>query len=696
MISGDEIRSRTKDPKGAKQDTLNAPYFEGIVDGGERQRSTQLVKFIFNQRKKGWNYAWQASKHTAKARHAFFAYLFVEERNDWFRCVGLYISPTFILYCRKRKAELNNSGIKRRKAELANEDFEEEDEFDETDLMLDQGGMNFMVGGMDPNGMLMMSGDMNAGGPLMNFDHEPLPFSQPVLKFESIGNHHALHYPHSANNNNNYHNNTTQYQHLSNTTGGNLTPFTASLFKNIMDTPNGPSRGGTSNIREGQGGNNNNNNNANGTPSSYSGDEDDIDFETANEIDPTTSRRIASVLDRIYTNLSQDGTAESLKLPQFALDEFLNDLDLAAESFEQIIHGGDPLISNGSSNSLTRLIDPISSSSSSSAAANNNSSSSRSSSNNNSHSNSSNNNKGPPPPSSSSFSNEFEPLEWTNHTAQEYQEIIHQLGNYLLEESSVTASIRQIIAQDQEGKFKGSPDRRLHAFVILFQRELNNFLTKKGFSEKQLDDALRATSVDGTDTDAARTLDVLDQHVSRVVGNQRKISEKKQTLSWMNVVNPEIDLTGHWRVDDTLIAAFEECRAKRGIPYMMRRLLSYMESQIVITHTVDRVVIGLISKLFASQEVEYILDGVERAWDVAPPVPFPRKLCETYVASLEGDAIHYAHVYDGMTRTARIVRKNASGDRLEMEVLYQEKTAGKWGTVFSRKGYLLKVNPITF
>ena len=640
-LNGNEIRSKTKDPKGAKADTLTAPYFEGIVDGGEKSRTSQLVKFIFNQRKKGWNYAWQASKHTAKARHAFFAYVFIDIGQDLFQCIGVYISPTFILYCRKRKSESGSTQVaKRRKSSRLDDDEEEEEELvGEHDFLIDEEQI------LTTKNKLTKQQQRVKTEPIVNSileGNRKSKFDPSELELLNLATKSNFGSSSSSSNaaNGTYHGPTT-YTSLA--TMGALTPFTSMFLNTLAETPVTDSHRAS----------------LNQTPSSFSGEEsEELDFAAATAYDPSSKRRIAAVLNRLHGYLTADGAAESLNLPQLALDWFLNDIEFAVEELD---HGLEIPVSHTHSTTHT-----------------------------------------PPttPPSSFGLGDKqttfpsvndpvIEPIEWSSKS-----ELISQLANYLLEESSVTAAIHQIILQDEEGKFKGKEEGRLKAFVDLFQNELANFLAKRGYTEKDLDEALASTPFigDSDDDDASKTLDILNKHVNQVVKNQKQISQQKP-LSWLRVVTvrPEIDMSGHWRLDDSLLAAFDECRARRGIPYMMRRLLGYMESKIVISQTTDRIVIGLKSKLFASDEVEYMLDGVERIWHVAPPIPWHSKLCETYKAWIEGNSIRYCHIYNGVTRTERIVRKNATGDRIEMDVSFQEAVAQNWVTVFSRKGYALRI-----
>ena len=245
-------------------------------------------------------------------------------------------------------------------------------------------------------------------------------------------------------------------------------------------------------------------------------------------------------------------------------------------------------------------------------------------------------------------------------------------------------------------------EERLREFIKMVERELNTFLAKRGYTERELDDALKEEPGVNLKQEASKTLKSLDEHVEQVMATQKRLDSARTqpTLSWVRAVTvrPELDLSGHWRLDDTILNAFEDIRTRRGVPYMMRRLLRMMETKIVVTHTPERVVIALKNKLFASPEVAYELDGQERLWEVAPPVPWPSKLCEAYSAWIDDGALCYRHIYSGTSRTTRCVRKNASGDRFEMDVRFEEldPMTNQWIEVLARKGYGLRIATVDY
>lgn len=687
-ISAQELKSRTKDPKSTKADTLNAPYFEGLVDH-ENERSSHFIKFFFNNQKKGWNYSWQASKHTTKASHAFFVYIFILETtypDVTFRCINVHVSPSFVLFCRKRKA--GHSGD--------DEGGEEDDDGGAAGSPRAADGLNGGGGGRKKRRRKMSSpsaSSFSSGSSSAVFDpafpssylgrkssSRPRPAKRKLLSQQQVfageggggGGGSGL--------------------------GGGFPSFSnvlssgfASMFGQFRDE-DANSAGAISNDvnSEGQavlaqqfattssGG-------VTSIEDEY--DSEDLDFESATALDAHTIWRISTVLDQLHTVLNADGTADVLGMSQIALDSFLNDLNLLGDDF---LLDDQPAALMDQSLDLDYDVGLGGSS---------------------------------PREHSSSHFLSLEPFEFmmdlpaqssaaaTAAAAGIYNpsQLLTELANYLLEESSLTAKIRQVIAHDKEGRFVGVPDGRRVAFLHVFDHQLRTFLSKKGYTEKDLDQALKAATVQTASSstsmspiesfeNAAKTLKALDDHINRVVNNSLRIAQRDSPPEfWLSttapIVPPALDLSGTWRMDDSLSGAFQELRARRGVPYLVRKMLSYMESHILIEHTPDRVIIRLQSKLFATSEVDYVYDGEEHLWDVAPPIPLARALCLSYRAWIEnGEFFRYVHTYSPTERSERIVRKHPSGDRLEFDLIFQQRLGlgSPWENVMTRRGYALR------
>lgn len=107
-------------------------------------------RFAFNRDKKGWHYGWASNKHTCNASHVLQAYLFEPVGGDVLQVRGIYQSPHFTLFCRRRRrfAMVPSAPIappnakkpesKRMRQTAIVEDEEEEEEEDEEEDEDDQ------------------------------------------------------------------------------------------------------------------------------------------------------------------------------------------------------------------------------------------------------------------------------------------------------------------------------------------------------------------------------------------------------------------------------------------------------------------------------------------------------------------------------------------------------------------------------
>ena len=88
------------------RDKLNPtkPWIEGeVLDQVEQSDGKVLTRFAFNRDKKGWHYGWASNKHTCNASHALQAYIMQKKDPNTLVVKGVYQSPTFTLFCRRRR-----------------------------------------------------------------------------------------------------------------------------------------------------------------------------------------------------------------------------------------------------------------------------------------------------------------------------------------------------------------------------------------------------------------------------------------------------------------------------------------------------------------------------------------------------------------------------------------------------------------
>ncbi|KAH9253653.1 hypothetical protein BASA81_008271 [Batrachochytrium salamandrivorans] len=576
-----ELARHTKDPKSAKTDTLDKPLFEGFLESSVR-RSGEL-KFSFNEQKKGWSYNWQASKHTAKARHAFFVYLFMKSPLDEFTCVGVHMSPSFILYCRKKKtvaekraeaaaaaaaATTTGDGKEpppskrprgKRKPKPKEEDGESEEEEED-----------------DDDGKRLKVEDLTMEYP-----------STPMYQFTQEDDEIA-----------------PQWFDLP----PPPPPFDAAFpqdFDLVAAACGGEGRDGVLNEEE---------------------DEDFglLDWEGATSVDPASVARLELVLQVVYNQLTREGTADDLNLNQFSLDWFVRDLDTVKEE-----------ISGGGDHTLLPMMDFASSS------------------------------------------------------------LVVQLVNYLLEESTLTATVRQIV----ENTLLDRAARR-QALINMFDNELSTFLLTFGYSGRDLDDALSMRS-----TDTIAVVDVASPKSQHFAALEKQVSAQVHKIRGegnggggagmvVTTVPSEVDISGHWRLDDSVLSALDECRSRRGVPYMIRKMIAYTEAKLIISHTLQCVTVKHKSKLFSSGEEVWTMDRLERAADRAMPLPWSDTALqgETCLAWLDQGVVHLVLTHGGVVRTSMTIQRDES-NRLVFDVEYLEldRGVGIWKCVFAKRGYAVRI-----
>lgn len=138
VIRVGEVLTKHALAKRLEEGSTSSPFHEGRVDSFSARSQADVV-FTFNERGRGWNYAWGASKHTMHAKHAFVVYVFrripasiggptasssstssstsigatstpttpspshshSHSLEDRFICLSVTKSPAFSLFCRK-------------------------------------------------------------------------------------------------------------------------------------------------------------------------------------------------------------------------------------------------------------------------------------------------------------------------------------------------------------------------------------------------------------------------------------------------------------------------------------------------------------------------------------------------------------------------------------------------------------------
>jgi hypothetical protein len=754
------------------QDTNRvSPFHQATLEEGS-SRDGKVI-FIFNERKRGWNYSWGASKHTSNARHCFFAYLFVENKHDdTFRCIAVCPSPSFSLYCRKRDSPVpeqfintphshlppslrlssspntntntiitettvtttSSSSRPKRKRKPLNTKRGRYDDNDDDDDYNDDGNNNnngddfqdmeeeFNIEDDDDDDEYKATTKSTKRSPTTSTRGSSSSIIQ-TRQHNNINSNGGRGRGSNKNNNNNNNgggggpprhlatttttSSSTTMDYNNNNSNQMLSSYSLPRISASMATSSAGGGGWSSYLPmlspTGFGSTNTTSSSSSatgiaGATNNTSDDDviralsaidglDDVfenssinngwlvtprstGFTPRNNTSTTTttnntwtdslsSWRIAAVLDRLDRVLRGSETSNTIGTNQFVLEDFLKDLDMLADF--------DPTTPNTSvSNAINATTNndyvieplPFEPASSSSVLAS----------------------------SSSSTSQEG----WQD-------DLFRILAKYMLEENHLTASMKQIISQDRDGIFRTAHERR-QAFVNVIQSVLLDFLRIHTISLNDFDSLLRGT---GDSKSIEATLSAWEDQVKQLAFEEKKeITEIPMQIAdqqqYGGSISPFINFTGKWRFDDGLIDALDSIRMIRGVPYMIRKLISMMEARVRIEQTPRRIIAHGTPRLLATGKVIYELDGELRQWTVGLPIPWKR-LCDTYRSWID-DSRHcwiFQHNYSGDTlRSFRYVTKSASGDRLAVVVRLEQlnPTGTSWTKLFEGTGYALRVS----
>jgi len=78
--------------------------FEILERGKNKRENSGKATVMINSERMGWHYQWASNKHTCDHYHVLRVYIFsVDSSNDsLIKCVGVYSSPEFQIFCRRR------------------------------------------------------------------------------------------------------------------------------------------------------------------------------------------------------------------------------------------------------------------------------------------------------------------------------------------------------------------------------------------------------------------------------------------------------------------------------------------------------------------------------------------------------------------------------------------------------------------
>ncbi len=134
--------------------------------------------------------------------------------------------------------------------------------------------------------------------------------------------------------------------------------------------------------------------------------------------------------------------------------------------------------------------------------------------------------------------------------------------------------------------------------------------------------------------------------------------------------------TGTWTRPLETLNAIEDIRVTMGVPWVLRKLIRKMETNIKLTYTGEFLEIQNGRKLLSSGYQRYVLDGKEHPYSLPPPIPMERsKASATYAGTLIDGVLRLTVNYTPLKRIYRFSEITPCGSRLESVVKYQTRTS---------------------
>ncbi len=160
--------------------------------------------------------------------------------------------------------------------------------------------------------------------------------------------------------------------------------------------------------------------------------------------------------------------------------------------------------------------------------------------------------------------------------------------------------------------------------------------------------------------------------------------------------DPINDFTGHYYRPSETLDVLEGIREAIGVPWVLRKMMRYMELDLELSHVPGCLDSQSNRKLLSSGFQRYILDGKQHEWVLPPPIPTERPQRNAfYVATIKGGVLRLELWYNLKKRIVRETRKAPNGQSLESVVLFQfrEEISGEWQDKLKARCRALRCEP---
>ena len=303
-------------------------------------------------------------------------------------------------------------------------------------------------------------------------------------------------------------------------------------------------------------------------------------------------------------------------------------------------------------------------------------------------------------------------------------ELLTNLGNFLIDEREFTDAIHELAAANTStGGSEDDASRRasFERFVSILRSVLTTFMERQGLSQLELDRALLsssdASSEGSSSNEGGNSMQLMSGRLygggargafDHIVEEVRKARRSEgpgsssfasaaaaasaaefagagatsasstaappasPTTATARVLGP---FTGSWELDHTLdheqADRLEALRQELGEPWLLRRMIRYMEERFSVEQTAEHMTVRMRRKLLSSGVMTLELDGAEHEWGMSLPMFQGLSRQWKYRAWID-DVGRVHHVHDvGVTDRMRRVLELVDVSRMKISAVLE-------------------------
>jgi len=281
-----------------------------------------------------------------------------------------------------------------------------------------------------------------------------------------------------------------------------------------------------------------------------------------------------------------------------------------------------------------------------------------------------------------------------NNVPEHNRTIVKNLATFLIEEHTFTKSIEETMSSFPRNS---TVKQRRVAFVRVTHEQIGVFCSSNGISLEDFDQLFEDNPSVLFLKQAAVRLRMLNELVDSYTDDLKddtldRIEHKRGRSALLgDMADIKLyNISGVWRMDEQLLDANEFMREMRGLPWVLRKMIRYIESTFTLEQEgYERVHMQGNKKLLSNGGNLYITDGKLHKFTLSSPVPWSKRLAEYYKAWFlpEQIACCLEHYYSDTEKMVRMIRYSCN--RLHFTLSFQEydQDYAIWKVVFERDGY---------